>query len=50
VILPGGNTRQTVSRMENAPGEPIGVAPGDPHHVWIDLPQSAVGAFVARLQ
>ncbi len=50
VILPGGNTRQTVSRMENAAGEPIGVAPGDPHHVWIDLPQSAVGAFVARLQ
>lgn len=49
VILPGGNDRQTVTRMENAGGEPITVAPGDPHHVWIDLPESAVGAFVARV-
>jgi putative protease len=49
VIMPGGNTRQTVVRMENAEGQPITVAPGDPHHVWIDLPESATGAFVARL-
>ncbi len=50
VILPGGNTRQTVTRMENAEGISITVAPGDPHHVWIDLPENAVGAFVARLE
>ncbi len=49
VILPDGNTRQTVARMENADGAAITVAPGDPHHVWIDLPESAVGAFVARI-
>ncbi|MCX6867633.1 MAG: U32 family peptidase [Verrucomicrobia bacterium] len=50
VILPGGNTRQTVTRMENSDGISITVAPGDPHHVWIDLPENAVGAFVARLE
>ena len=49
LILPEGNVRQPVARMENAAGEAIRVAPGDPHHVWIDLPQAAVGAFVARL-
>jgi putative protease len=49
VILPDGNSRQTVSRMENAEGEPVKVAPGDPHHVWIDMPESALGAFVARV-
>jgi len=50
VILPGGNARQSVARMENAAGEPMCVAPGDPHHVWIDLPEAAAGAFVARLE
>ena len=49
VILPGGNARQTVARMENADGAVITVAPGDPHHVWIDLPENAVGAFVAKV-
>lgn len=49
IVLPGGNFRQTVTRMENADGEPLAVAPGDPHHVWIDLPESALGAFVARV-
>ena len=50
VILPSGNARQSVARMENLEGERITVAPGDPHHVWIDLPESAVGAFVARIE
>jgi len=50
VILPGGNARQTVKRMENAGGQAIIVAPGDPHHVWIDLPENAAGAFIARLE
>jgi putative protease len=49
VILPDGNVKQTVSRMENAEGAAITIAPGDPHHVWIDLPETAVGAFVSRL-
>ncbi|MBC8126392.1 MAG: U32 family peptidase [Gloeobacteraceae cyanobacterium ES-bin-144] len=49
VISPAGNERQTVRRMENREGEAIQVAPGDPHHVWIDLSEHAVGAFVARI-
>jgi putative protease len=48
IVLPAGNSRQTLTRMENAAGKAITVAPGDPHHVWIDLPQSATGAFIAR--
>ncbi len=49
IIQPTGNARHTLARMENAEGTPIGVAPGDPHHVWIDLPEAAAGAFIARL-
>lgn len=49
VILPHGNSRQTVSRMENADGQPLEIAPGDPHHVWIDLPESALGSFIAKV-
>ncbi len=49
VILPGGNHRQTVNRMETADGKTITIAPGDPYHVWIDLPESTQGAFVAKL-
>jgi putative protease len=49
VILPTGNVFQTVGRMENVAGESIQVAPGDPHHVWIDLPENATNAFIARV-
>jgi putative protease len=34
--------------MESAAGEPVAVAPGSGHRVWIDLPESRVNAFVAR--
>ena len=47
VILPHGNHRQVVGRLENVDGIAIDVAPGDPHHVWIDLPESAAGAFLS---
>jgi putative protease len=50
VIFPHGNSRHTVNRMENAEGESITIAPGDPHHVWIDLPENAQGAFIARVE
>lgn len=50
IILPNGNSRQTVGRMENSEGQSISIAPGDPHHVWIDLPESAQGAFIARVE
>ena len=50
VIQPSGNQRQVVGRMENKNGAAIQVAPGDPHHVWIDLPEDAVDAFVSRVE
>lgn len=49
VILPKGNTLHMVQRMENKAGESITTAPGDPHHVWIDLPDHAAGAFIAKV-
>lgn len=50
VVTPGGNERRTVGVMEDADGAAVAVAPGDPHHVWIDLPESAADAFVARVK
>ncbi|MCE1241233.1 MAG: tRNA 5-hydroxyuridine modification protein YegQ [Azonexaceae bacterium] len=44
-----GNRTLSISRMENAAGEPLTVAPGSGHRVWIDCPASHTGAFVARL-
>jgi putative protease len=48
IIHPAGNVDVQIARMENADGVAMAVAPGSGHVVWIDLPQSAVGAFVAR--
>ncbi|WP_234082208.1 tRNA 5-hydroxyuridine modification protein YegQ [Azonexus sp. R2A61] len=44
-----GNRTLSITRMENAAGEPLTVAPGSGHRVWIDCPASHTGAFVARL-
>ena len=48
-VQPQGNLVTTISRMENAAGEPVRVAPGSGHTVWIDTPENAAGAFIARL-
>jgi putative protease len=48
IIHPAGNTDVQLSRMENKQAQPIDVAPGSGHTVWLPLPESAVGAFVAR--
>ena len=48
IIQPGGNHTVQLARMENTEGEPMTVAPGSGHIVWLALPASAVGAFVAR--
>lgn len=48
IIHPKGNIDVRVTRMEDIDGNAIDVAPGSGHVVWIDLPQAAVGAFVAR--
>lgn len=48
IIHPAGNFDVTLQRMENAECTFMDVAPGSGHTVWVDLPEKAVGAFVAR--
>jgi putative protease len=48
LIQPGANADVHLARMEDAEGAAIEVAPGSGHVVWLPLPASSVGAFVAR--
>ncbi len=48
VVQPGGNLDIRLSRIENADGAALQVAPGSGHRVWLPLPGAHVGAFVAR--
>ena len=48
IIQPGGNSDVQLTQMENTEAEPMTVAPGSGHTVWLPLPASSVGAFVAR--
>ena len=48
IIHPQGNVDVLLDRMENAEGAAMPVAPGSGHVVWLPLPESAVGGFVAR--
>jgi putative protease len=48
IIHPQGNQDVQLTRMENAEAQAMEVAPGSGHTVWLPLPESAVGAFVAR--
>ena len=48
IIHPGGNHDVRLTSMENLDAQPMTVAPGSGHTVWLPLPESAVGAFVAR--
>ena len=48
IIHPAGNTDVLLTAMENVDALPMTVAPGSGHTVWLALPESAVGAFVAR--
>jgi putative protease len=48
IIHPSGNHNVQLTHMENAEAQPMTVAPGSGHVVWLPLPASAVGAFVAR--
>ncbi|MCL2635293.1 MAG: tRNA 5-hydroxyuridine modification protein YegQ [Betaproteobacteria bacterium] len=47
-VHPDGNHALTPTRMENADGQPVDVAPGSGHRVWIDLPARYAGCFVTR--
>ena len=48
IIHPAGNHNVQLARIENMEGQSMAVAPGSGHVVWLPLPASAVGAFVAR--
>jgi len=48
IIHPQGNHNVQLTHMENSEAVPMTVAPGSGHVVWLPLPASAVGAFVAR--
>jgi putative protease len=48
IIEPSGNTDIVLSEMWNMAGEPITVAPGSGHFVWIKAPLSSKHAFIAR--
>ena len=48
IIHPNGNRDVQLTAMENLEGQPMTVAPGSGHVVWLPLPASDVGAFVAR--
>jgi putative protease len=48
VIHPSGNVEITLARLENAERQPIKVAPGNGHRVWIELPRELPGALLAR--
>ncbi|MBK9442612.1 MAG: tRNA 5-hydroxyuridine modification protein YegQ [Comamonadaceae bacterium] len=48
IIAPTGNVDVQLTHMENADAQAMQVAPGSGHVVWLPLPASAVGAFVAR--
>lgn len=48
VIQPTGNVDVHLAKMENESGEAVQLASGSGHVVWIPLPESCVGAFVAR--
>lgn len=48
IIHPKGNTDVQLGLMQDAEGQAVSVAPGSGHTVWLPLPASAVGAFVAR--
>jgi len=47
-VHPAGNHSWTLNRMENQEGEPVSVAPGSGHRVWVDLPTTYTDAFIAR--
>jgi putative protease len=48
LIHPSGNFELALTRMENADGALLGVAPGNGHRVWIPLPAELPGAMLAR--
>ena len=48
IIEPQGNQDVVLQNMWNMKGEPINVAPGSGHFVWLELPLQSKRAFIAR--
>lgn len=48
IIEPSGNTDIVLEEMWNSKGEPIQVAPGSGHVVWVKLPISSPDVYIAR--
>lgn len=48
IIHPSGNRDWSLDTMEGKDGNPITVAPGSGHIVWIPMPENYVGAYIAR--
>lgn len=48
LIHPSGNLELFLTRMENAEGIALDVAPGNGHRVWIPLAEGMQGAMLAR--
>ena len=42
LMTPAGNLHFTLTQMENAKGQPVSVAPGDGHRVWLPLPEAVL--------
>ena len=47
-VHPQGNAMATITHMENADGQPVSIAPGSGHRVWINLPARYTNSFVVR--
>ncbi|MEY2632314.1 MAG: hypothetical protein RIR00_968 [Pseudomonadota bacterium] len=47
-VHPSGNHVWALSGMTGRDGQPLSVAPGNGHRVWIDLPEHCRGAYIAR--
>ena len=48
LVGPGGNRSVEIKAMASETGAPVQVAAGNGYFVWLDWPEDAVGAFVAR--
>ena len=45
LMTPAGNLHFTLAQMENGKGQPVSVAPGNGHRVWLPLPETVEVAY-----
>jgi putative protease len=49
IVHPQGNRMTRLEYMENADRQPVKIAPGSGHRLWLALPEGCSGAYLARL-